>query len=71
MPPSTTIMRSTMVSTLKRRKSKRWQRERMVAGNLCGSVVARMNTAWAGGSSSVFKSALNAPVESMCTSSMM
>ena len=45
-------MRSTIVSTLRRLKSKRWQRESMVAGSLCGSVVARMNTAWAGGSSS-------------------
>jgi len=37
----------------------------MVAGSLCGSVVARINITWAGGSSSVFKRALNAPVESM------
>ena len=36
-----------------------------------GSVVANMNFTWAGGSSSVFSSALNAAVESMCTSSMM
>ena len=71
MPPSTTIMRSTIVSTLRRLKSNLWQRESMVAGNLCGSVVASMNTAWAGGSSSVLSSALKAPVESMCTSSMM
>ena len=71
MPPSTTIMRSTIVSTLRRLKSKRWQRESMVAGSRCGSVVASMNTAWAGGSSSVLSRALNAPVESMCTSSMM
>ena len=71
MPPSTTSMRSTMASTEMRWKSKRWQRDRMVAGSFCGSVVARMNTAWAGGSSSVLSSALNAPVDSMCTSSMM
>ena len=52
-------------------KSKRMQRERMVAGIFCGSVVARMNRAWAGGSSSVFNTALNAEGESMWTSSMM
>ncbi|OPZ67264.1 MAG: hypothetical protein BWY81_01394 [Firmicutes bacterium ADurb.Bin467] len=71
MPPNTTIILSTIVSAGRRLKSNRWQRERIVAGNFCGSVVARMNTAWRGGSSSVLSSALNAPVESMCTSSMM
>ena len=35
------------------------------------SVVAKMNLACGGGSSSVFRSALNAAVDSMCTSSMM
>ena len=50
-------------------KSKRIQRERMVAGSLCGSVVARIKTACFGGSSSVFKRALNAESESICTSS--
>ena len=54
-----------------RLKSKRWQRERMVIGTLCGSVVAKMNYTWEGGSSSVFKSALKALVVSICTSSMM
>ena len=54
-----------------RRRSKRWQRERIVTGTLRISVVAKMNLAWGGGSSSVFSSALNAAVESMCTSSMM
>src|SRR5699024_10650909 len=43
----------------------------IVAGILCGSVVARMKMAWPGGSSNVFSSALNAPVVIMCTSSMM
>ena len=43
----------------------------MVSGTFCGSVVARMNTTWLGGSSSVFSSALNAAVDSMWTSSMM
>ena len=60
-----------MASTRMRWKSKRWQRERIVAGSFWGSVVARMNTACFGGSSRVLSSALNAPVESMCTSSMM
>ncbi len=41
-------------------KSKRWQREWIVSGTLCGCVVARMNTTCDGGSSSVLSSALNA-----------
>ena len=41
-------------------KSYRWQRERMVAGTFWISVVARMKMTWAGGSSSVFSSALKA-----------
>ena len=57
--------RDTMDSAEMRRKSNRWQREWMVSGTFCGSVVARMNTTWLGGSSSVFNSALNAAVESM------
>ena len=52
-------------------KSYRWQRDRMVAGTFWISVVAKMKITWAGGSSSVFSSALNAAVESMCTSSMI
>ena len=43
----------------------------MVAGTLCSSVVARMNIRCSGGSSRIFSSALNAAMESMCTSSMM
>jgi len=54
-----------------RRKSNRWQRERMVGRTFSGSVVANMNFTCAGGSSSVLSSALNAAVESMWTSSMM
>ena len=54
-----------------RPNSKRWQRERMVAGIFCSSVVARMKTMYAGGSSSVFNSALKAAFDSICTSSMM
>ena len=64
-------MRETISEAGMRLKSYRWQRESTVAGSFCGSVVASMNTAWAGGSSSVFRSALNALVDSMCTSSMM
>ena len=36
------------------------QRERMVGRTFSGSVVANMNFTWAGGSSSVLSSALNA-----------
>ena len=54
-----------------RRNAKRWQRERIVAGTLCSSVVARMNSRCSGGSSMIFSSALNAAVDSMWTSSMM
>ena len=59
------------VAASTRRKSKRWHRDRIVAGTFCGSVVARMNRTWAGGSSRVLSSALNAGSVSMCTSSMM
>ena len=54
-----------------RRRSNRWQRDSTVTGTLRISVVAKMNFTCAGGSSSVFSSALNAEVLSMCTSSMM
>jgi hypothetical protein len=54
-----------------RRRSKRWQRDSTVTGTLRISVVAKMNFTWAGGSSSVFRSALNAFRDSMWTSSMM
>ena len=43
-----------------RRKSKRWQRLSTVGGSFCGSVVASTKMVCAGGSSSVFSSALNA-----------
>ena len=52
-------------------KSKRWTRERTVARIFCGSVVHMMKTTWAGGSSMVLSSALNAAGVSMWTSSMM
>ena len=54
-----------------RLKSKRCVREIIVAGILCGSVVARMKMTFWGGSSKVFNSALKAPVESICTSSII
>ena len=54
-----------------RRRSKRWQRDRTVTGTLSTSVVANRNFTCAGGSSSVFSSALNAFFDSMWTSSMM
>ena len=60
---------STSAST--RRRSKRWQRDSTVTGTLRISVVAKMNLACGGGSSSVFSSALNAAGDSMCTSSRM
>ena len=53
------------------RKSKRCTRESTVAGMSRGSVVASTKTTWAGGSSSVFSSALNAASVSWWTSSMM
>ena len=62
---------STISPVPRRWKSKRWQREWMVAGTFCGSVVHSTKTTCEGGSSKVFSSALNAAVESMCTSSMM
>ncbi|MNJ81891.1 hypothetical protein D3C77_809390 [compost metagenome] len=46
------------------------QRERMVTGSFCGSVVASRNLTCGGGSSRVFSNALNECVESMCTSSI-
>ena len=52
-------------------KSYRWQRDRIVVGIFSGSVVARMNFTWLGGSSSVLSNALNELLESMCTSSIM
>ena len=54
-----------------RRRSKRWQRDRIVTGIFLTSVVAKINFTCGGGSSSVFNRALNALLESMCTSSMM
>ena len=60
-----------MASGSMRLKSNRWHRERMVGSSLWTSVVARMKITWGGGSSRVFRRALKAATESMCTSSMM
>ena len=52
-------------------KSNLWHLERIVAGNFCGSVVAKINFTCSGGSSNVFNNALKAPVDSICTSSII
>ena len=72
-PSAVAILRISAIITSGsiRRKSKRWQRDSTVTGTLRISVVAKMNLTCSGGSSSVFSSALNAPVDSMCTSSMI
>ncbi len=62
---------ATSTSCGTRLRSKRWQRDRTVTGTLRISVVAKMNFTCSGGSSRVFRSALNALSDSMCTSSMM
>ena len=53
-----------------RRKSKRWQRLKMVGRTRWGSVVASTNTTRGGGSSRVLSRALKAAVESMWHSSI-
>ena len=57
-------------ATVIRRSPNCRQRDRMVIGSFCGSVVASMNLTCGGGSSSVFSSALKAPLLSMWTSSI-
>ena len=52
-------------------KSNLWHLESIVAGNFCGSVVAKINLTCSGGSSNVFNRALNAPVDNMWTSSII
>ncbi len=47
------------------------ERDTIVSGIFCSSVVAIMNTTYGGGSSIDFRSAANDPFESWCTSSMM
>ncbi len=70
---SAAALRTTLAicSTVGRWKSKRWQRSTTVAGTLFASVVASTNTVFGGGSSSVFRNAFHAAVESMCASSRM
>jgi len=46
------------------RNSNSWHRDSIVSGTLCSSVVAITKTTFDGGSSSVFRSALNAALES-------
>ena len=70
-PAAMSLSRATISFCDTRRKSNRWQRDRIVAGRRCGSVVTRTRMAWAGGSSSVFRRALAASVVSMWASSMM
>ena len=62
------VMMSSFVIFLKSNLS---VRDRIVSGTFSISVVARMNFTCGGGSSSVFRRALNAQVESICTSSMI
>ena len=52
-------------------KSNLWHLDKIVAGNFCGSVVANINFTCSGGSSNVFNKALNAPVDNICTSSII
>ena len=58
-------------ASLKRLKTNCWQRPSTVSGTLLASVVQSTNMTCGGGSSSVFRRALNASVVSMCASSMM
>ena len=52
-------------------KSNIWQRDKIVGIILCFSVVAKMKIACLGGSSKVFRKALNAEGDNMCTSSII
>ncbi len=62
---------SPSVSRVARLKSKRWQRPTIVAGILCGSVVARTKRTDGGGSSNTLRRASKASRDSRCASSMM
>ena len=57
--------------TLGRAKSNRWQRSTTVGSTLFASVVASTKIVCGGGSSSVFRNAFHAAVDSMCASSRM
>ena len=59
-----------MLSTLIGFKWNCKQRDNMVTGNFCGSVVARRNFTYSGGSSKVLSKALKLCLESICTSSI-
>src|SRR5438309_9288242 len=66
-----TCRRSAIFAVAIVRNSKSWQREEIVSGTLCSSVVAMMKTTFGGGSSIVLSNALNALSDNMCISSMM
>ena len=66
---STDASRPLISSTVRYENSKCCVRERIVGNTFSGSVVARMKTTCAGGSSSVFSSVLDASFVSMWTSS--
>ncbi len=69
---SATRVRCSVISPAgTRRKSNRWQRPTIVAGILCGSVVARTKRTPGGGSSNTLSSASKASRESRWASSMM
>ena len=69
--PQMYFRREKMSFVWMRRRSKRWQRETMVASTLSPSVVANTKRTCGGGSSRVFSSAFHAALESMWHSSMM
>ena len=69
VPMSRQWAASTFAGT--RRRSKRCVRDRIVAGTLCGSVVAKTKSTWPGGSSTVLRKAFQACGESMWHSSTM
>ena len=52
-------------------RSKRWHLDKIVTGIFLTSVVAKINFTCSGGSSNVFNKALNALLESICTSSII
>ena len=63
--PQMNFRREKMSFVWMRRRSKRWQRETMVARTLSPSVVANTKRTCGGGSSRVFNSAFHAALESM------
>ena len=73
IPSAVAIRRSTseISPSPGRWNTNRWQRLRMVGSIDCSSVVQSTNTTWSGGSSSVFRTAFEASLVSMCASSTM